>query len=557
MDPWIELVAQAPPGMQPPELGDIKNKTQWYRIENAAEETADVYVYDSIGGWSGVAPADFISDLRNVTARKINLRINSPGGSVFDGITIANAIRSHPAHVTTYVDGLAASIASVIALAGNRVVMQPSSQMMIHDAAGGCFGNATEMTEMATLLNKQSDNIAAAYAARAGGTADQWRDVMKNETWYLADEAVTAGLADEAVPLPKSDDAQAAAAAQAAARPQMVLNTWDLSVFRYAGRQAAPDPVNAVSEPPPVKEDIEIKLALGEHVLSGTYLTAMRDMLRTEMKSLRDAASPSHSTAVKEGTWDKGANEGHLPSPMPVATAKKFYAAYDSDAVEDGEIPKSAGHLPHHFVSADGSPGAASISGVRNALARLNQVQGLSAADKAAAKAHLQKHLKDGGGESDDDTTDHDHTHIRTKAPREPKMVNVMRQFDEGDIVAVIGTPHEPTHTKGTIACVNGNAYGIIFENADDDTPEGEIYYWYVDDEIQFVAEGADRAGEDDYDENGPAEDEPIVPGYSHPHGVPRSESDDWEALVAGLMSTDPPPSSADEILHNLFKEAS
>jgi ATP-dependent protease ClpP protease subunit len=548
---FIELVAQAPPGMQAQGPETSQQKTQWYRIENAAEEIADVYVYDSIGGWSGVAPEDFINDLKGISARKINLRINSPGGSVFDGIAIANAIRSHPAHVTTHVDGLAASIASVIALAGNRVVMQPSSQMMIHDAAGGCFGNATEMTEMAALLDKQSDNIAAAYAARAGGTSAEWRDVMRAETWYLADEAVKAGLADEAVPLPKSDDQQAAAAARAS-RP--VLNTWDLSVFRYAGRQAAPEPVNLAVEPPPVAP-----VAAEPPPLTDDVLAALRNVIREELAQvIQDAASPSHSTAVKEGTWDKGANEGKLPSPMPVATAKKFYAAYDSDAVQDGEMPKSAGHLPHHFVSADGTPGAASISGVRNALARLNQTQEISAADKAAAKAHLQKHLKDGGGSSEDDTADSGDTHVH--AHREPQIVNVMRQFDEGDIVCVIGVPHEPEHTgQGVIEIVNGNAYGVRFSNPDDDTMmTGECHKWYVDDELQFVAEGPDRENEEeDAYEGGQEEPGEVMPGDSHPYGVPRSETDDWDSLVANLMSDDPQPSSADEILHNLFKEVS
>jgi ATP-dependent protease ClpP protease subunit len=555
---FIELVAQAPPGMQAQGPETPQQKTQWYRIENAAEETADVYVYDSIGGWSGVAPEDFINDLKGVTARKINLRINSPGGSVFDGIAIANAIRSHPAHVTTHVDGLAASIASVIALAGNRVVMQPSSQMMIHDAAGGCFGNSTEMMEMAALLDKQSDNIAAAYSARAGGTSAEWRDVMRAETWYLADEAVKAGLADEAVPLPKSDDQQAAAAARAA-RP--ILNTWDLSVFRYAGREAAPGPVNAVTEPPPVApEPITVDFKLDGAEFEKLWLEMARKTIdaRALDPGVFDAASPSHSTAVKEGTWDAGANEGKLPSPMPIATAKKFYAAYDSDGVEDGEITKQHGHLPHHFVSADGSPGAASLAGVRNALARLNQTQGISAADKAAAKAHLQKHLAAGGGSSEDDTTDSGDAHVH--AHREPEMVNVMRQFDEGDIVAVICEPHEPGHTKGVVHCVNGNAYGIIFETGDDDTAPGEPYYWYVDDELQFVAEGPDGGGADE-DEDAYVEPEAPaaapMPGSSHPYGIPNAESDDWDSLVAGLMSDDPQPSSADEILHNLFKEVS
>jgi hypothetical protein len=135
-----------------------------------------------------------------------------------------------------------------------------------------------------------------------------------------------------------------------------------------------------------------------------------------------------------------------------------------------------------------------------------------------------------------------------------------MRQFDEGDIVCVIGVPHEPEHTgHGVIEIVNGNAYGVRFSNPDDDTMmTGECHKWYVDDELQFVAEGPDRENEEeDAYEGGQEEPGEIKPGVSHPYGVPRSESDDWDSLVAGLMSDDPQPSSADEILHNLFKEVS
>lgn len=104
-------------------------------------------------------------------------------------------------------------------------------------------------------------------------------------------------------------------------------------------------------------------------------------------------AAPSHNTATAEGEWDAGANVGRLPSPMPVGTARRVYALYDSSAVEDGAIVKGACSLPHHFVSGDGTPGAASVNGVRNALARLGQVQGYSEADISAAQTHLRNHL--------------------------------------------------------------------------------------------------------------------------------------------------------------------
>lgn len=213
----------------------------WFEIRNAdSPDEAEMLIYDEVGGWWGTTPDSVVEELRAVTSPNLRVRINSPGGSVFDGVAIANALRLHPANVTVQIDGLAASIASVIAMAGDRVVMTPQSQMMIHDASGLCMGNSADMEEMGQLLDLQSDNIADCYAERAGGTREEWRACMQAESWYLAQEAVDAGLADEVLPSRKpSEPAEPALAA-----------SWDLSVFRYAGREQAPGPQPvAVAEP--------------------------------------------------------------------------------------------------------------------------------------------------------------------------------------------------------------------------------------------------------------------------------------------------------------------
>jgi ATP-dependent Clp endopeptidase proteolytic subunit ClpP len=167
----------------------------WYDIRNLSQAEAEVSIYDEIGFW-GVTADDFIKDLNKVTAPTISLRINSPGGDVFDGIAIYNAIKRHKATVNVHVDGLAASAASFIAMAGDKVTMSTHSQLMIHDAWGLAIGPAEDMRKMADMLDKSSDNIAAIYANRAGGTKDEWRDKMRAETWLTDREAVDAGLAD-------------------------------------------------------------------------------------------------------------------------------------------------------------------------------------------------------------------------------------------------------------------------------------------------------------------------------------------------------------------------
>jgi len=174
----------------------------WYRIENVAADRAEVYLYDLIGEW-GVTADDFVSELRGVNAGHVDLHINCEGGEVFDGLAIYESIRQHPANVTAYVDGLAASAASFIVQAADHIVMAKRARMMIHDAHGLTIGNAADMREMADLLDDLSDNIAAIYAERAGGTPAQWRQAMRGPngasdgTWYGAQEAVDAGLADE------------------------------------------------------------------------------------------------------------------------------------------------------------------------------------------------------------------------------------------------------------------------------------------------------------------------------------------------------------------------
>jgi ATP-dependent protease ClpP protease subunit len=202
----------------------------WYRIVNQADDptAAEIYVYDEIGYW-GITAGAFIDELRAIASDRIDLHLNSPGGDVFDGIAILNALRAHQAEVTVYVDAIAASIASVIAMAGDRVVMARNSQMMIHDAFGLCIGDADEMRQMAETLDRHSDNIASVYNDRAGGGVKSWRARMRAESWFSPDEAVATGLADEVAAPPKRSE-------------DMPENRWDLSIFTYAGRDQAPAP---------------------------------------------------------------------------------------------------------------------------------------------------------------------------------------------------------------------------------------------------------------------------------------------------------------------------
>ena len=162
------------------------------------EPLATVFIYDEIGGF-GISAAQLVPQLAALDAAEIAVRLNSPGGDYFDGVAIANALAEHPGRILVHVDGLAASAASVIAMAGDEVVMHPGARMMIHDALTLTIGNAGDHTTTAALLDGVSADIAELYTARAGGEAGVWREAMRAESWYTADEAVRAGLAHRAV----------------------------------------------------------------------------------------------------------------------------------------------------------------------------------------------------------------------------------------------------------------------------------------------------------------------------------------------------------------------
>ena len=173
---------------------------KWFNIINKADR-AEVWIYEQIGEdyWdgSGITAKGFQKELSTIKASQIDLHINSPGGQVFDGITIHNLIKQHPANVTTYIDGLAASIASVIALAGDRVVMAENALFMVHKASGMVFGNSDDMRDFADKLDKVNGSIATTYISKTGKDEADINGLMSAETWLNAKDALAAGFVDE------------------------------------------------------------------------------------------------------------------------------------------------------------------------------------------------------------------------------------------------------------------------------------------------------------------------------------------------------------------------
>lgn len=174
---------------------------QWFTMK-AADKSAEIVIYDEIGkSWWGedtVSAKQFLTDLADLgEVSDISLRINSPGGDVFDGVAIHNALKNHKATVTAHVDGIAASAASFIAMAADKIVMPLNSFMLVHGASGFALGTADDIRALADDLDRIDKSLTATYASRAKTTNAKVKALMKEDRLMGADEAKSLGFADE------------------------------------------------------------------------------------------------------------------------------------------------------------------------------------------------------------------------------------------------------------------------------------------------------------------------------------------------------------------------
>lgn len=189
---------------------DTKPK-RWYNFVNKDDES-DLYIFDEISSWWGIGANDFVNDLAQIDAKRLNLYINSPGGSVFEGYAIYAALIRHSekknCEITVIIDGWAASIASVIAMAGDHIKIGAHAQVMIHAPWSLAIGTADDMRAEADVLDDLEETIVDIYEARTGGDRAEIEAWVAAETWFKGQAAVDAGFADEVIPLKtkKTDD---------------------------------------------------------------------------------------------------------------------------------------------------------------------------------------------------------------------------------------------------------------------------------------------------------------------------------------------------------------
>ena len=172
----------------------MSEKKSWYSI-TAKDDKAEIDIFGHIGDWD-VSAKDFIKDFRAIDAKEIVININSGGGDVFDGMAILDTIALSTAKTHAKIIGLAASMGSAIPMGADKVTMSENSSMMVHNARGIAMGQADDLRKTADLIDKENDKLANIYAKKTGLELSEIQDMMKEETWFTAEEAKAKGFID-------------------------------------------------------------------------------------------------------------------------------------------------------------------------------------------------------------------------------------------------------------------------------------------------------------------------------------------------------------------------
>ena len=227
-----------------------QNVKRDFRIENTAADEATVYIYDVIGGWfGGVDAKEFVQQIESIKANTIHVRINSPGGDVFDGRAIAAALQRNSAKIIAHVDGMAASSASWIALAADEVQIAPGAFFMIHNSWTMSVGDKRDMADTAKLLDQIDASFVSDYVARTKNSEKQIREWMDSETWFEAADAVKNGFADKVEESAKKTG-----------------NSWNLSAYKNAPKALIENEQVDEPEMKVDRESLERRLALLERI---------------------------------------------------------------------------------------------------------------------------------------------------------------------------------------------------------------------------------------------------------------------------------------------------
>ena len=349
--------------------------SDWYKIRMVAPRIADVDILSDIGGWwDGVDAATMVRDIRDLDVDEIRLNINSGGGSVFDAVAILNALRQHPAKVVANVLGLAASAASFIACGVDETTMAANSTMMIHGGSGVAIGNAKDMHDMADLLDKLNANIASVYAAKAGGTTESWLETMLAETWYTADEAVEAGLADRVVAGEKVEAAEAAPSAENRLHPTTVedarralglsasiaANSLAAAVAAHIKTPVSVEPGNQETNKEDAVNHTEflngLRARLGvtdADATEETILAALDESLAEQPQPAVDMQVPEGTVLVDKGQWEQVKQDAEAGRQARAEQVTARRDALIADALREGRISPANSEAYRQMLDVD------------------------------------------------------------------------------------------------------------------------------------------------------------------------------------------------------------
>lgn len=246
---------------------------KWYEIKNK-KDAAEIYIYDAIG--SDYSAKKFIEEFNEIKANDINIHINSPGGSVFEGMAIYSIIVNSKKKVTTHIDGIAASIASVIALAGNPVKMAKNAQFMIHKVSNIVLGDSDDMKKEAEIMESLEKQMIDIYHSKTGIPEAEIKQMMEDETWMDGETALEKGFIDEVT------------------AKKNIKNHFNLSDYGY-------------TQNPKIKEDTDMEAVEKlENKITGLEgkITTYEDQIKTLKTDLEveQTASAAKDTAIAELT---------------------------------------------------------------------------------------------------------------------------------------------------------------------------------------------------------------------------------------------------------------
>lgn len=174
------------------------DKPDWFKVQAISDDETEIMIYDVIG-WPFISADDFVRALADITAKTVTVRINSPGGDVWDGMAIFNALKTYNGKVVTRIEGIAASMASVIALAGKEVQAYANTMYMIHEPYAFTAGNQYSLRELADILEKMSGQMIDIYSSNASPGKREIAQMMKDEAWLTAKEAKEKGFIDTVI----------------------------------------------------------------------------------------------------------------------------------------------------------------------------------------------------------------------------------------------------------------------------------------------------------------------------------------------------------------------